>query len=62
MFLELSASHAVTENMALITNQPVGQQTPHISGSGIYRNTWRKTADGWRIAWRVLSSDCAPGC
>ena len=62
VFLELSASHAVTENMALLPHQPVGQQTAHISGSEIYRNTSRKTADGWRIARRVLSSHRAPGC
>ena len=60
VFLELSEDHAVTENMALITHQPHGQPTAHISGSGIYRNTWRRTADGWRIAERVLHSDRAP--
>ena len=60
VFLELSADHAVTENMALITHQPFGEPTAHISGSGIYRNTWRRTAEGWRIAERVLCSDRAP--
>jgi len=57
VFLELSRTHAVTEHMALITHQPFGQAAAHISGSGIYRNTWRKTAVGWRIAERILFSD-----
>ena len=57
VFLELSTTHAGTENMALITHQPFGQAAAHISGSGIYRNTWRKTAVGWRIAERILFSD-----
>ena len=57
IFLELSSNHAVTENMALITHQPFGQAAAHINGSGIYRNTWRKTAAGWRIAERILFND-----
>ena len=60
VFLELSADHAVTENMALITHFPIGQDRAHISGQGIYRNTWRRTSDGWRIAKRVLTSDRPP--
>ena len=57
VFLELSTDSAITENMALITHQPEGDDVPFISGSGIYRNTWKKTAQGWKIAERVLFSD-----
>ena len=57
VFLELSADRAVTENMALITHQTADDRVPFISGSGIYRNTWKKTDQGWRIAERVLFTD-----
>lgn len=57
VFLELSTDGAVTENMALITHQTADDRVPFISGSGVYRNTWKKTADGWRIAKRVLFTD-----
>lgn len=57
VFLELSGDMAVTENMVLITHQRVDDRTPFISGSGIYRNTWRRTDRGWQIAERVLFTD-----
>ena len=57
VFLELSAEAAVTENMALITHQTAEDRVPFISSSGVYRNTWKKTADGWRITKRVLVTD-----
>lgn len=57
VFLELNEDTAVTENMALITHQTAEDPAAYISSSGIYRNTWRKTADGWRIARRILMSD-----
>ncbi len=57
VFLELSTDSAITENMVLITHQTADDRVPFISGSGIYRNTWRKTAQGWKIAERVLFTD-----
>ena len=57
VFLELSADRAVTENMALITHQTADDRVPFISGSGIYRNTWKKTDEGWRITERILFPD-----
>ena len=57
VFLELSEERALTENMALITHQTAESGTPFINGSGIYRNTWRKTEHGWRIVKRILFSD-----
>ena len=57
VFLELSSDSAVTENMALITHQTADDPAPFISASGIYRITWRRTAQGWRIAERVLVLD-----
>lgn len=57
VFLELTPDSAVTENMALITHQRAEDRAAQISSSGIYRNTWRKTPDGWKIAERVLFGD-----
>jgi hypothetical protein len=57
VFLELTADSAVTENMALITHQRAEDDAARISASGIYRNTWKKTPAGWRIAERVLFGD-----
>ncbi len=57
VFLELNAESAITENMALITHQTASDSAPVILASGIYRNTWRKTADGWRISKRILIVD-----
>ena len=57
VFLELTSDSAVTENMALITHQRAEDSAAQISASGIYRNTWKKTPDGWKIAERVLFGD-----
>ena len=54
VFLELNTASAVTENMALITHQTENDAAAVIRSSGIYRNTWRKTAEGWRISKRIL--------
>jgi len=60
VFLELSEDSAVTENMALITHQTADDQAATIRSSGIYRNTWEKTAMGWRIKRRILLTDSFP--
>ncbi len=60
LFKELSETHAVTENMALITHQQAGGR-PFITATGVYRITWRKTAEGWLMVKRVLFSDAVPG-
>ena len=57
VFLELSAQSAVTENMALITHQTAEDRAAVIRASGIYRNSWEKTEQGWRISKRVLFTD-----
>ena len=57
VFVELSANAAITENMALITHQTADDRAPFISASGIYRNTWKKTNHGWKLAKRVLFTD-----
>ena len=59
VFVELEAERAVTDNAALVTHQTAQDPTPVVVTSGVYRNTWQKTADGWRIRERVLSVDRA---
>ena len=61
VFLELTSQTAVTENMALITHQTAESQAAFITSSGIYRNSWQKTADGWRISKRLLFTDSFGG-
>ena len=57
VFIELTANSALTENMVLITHQTAADPPPRIASSGVYRNTWRKSAQGWRIAKRALFVD-----
>ncbi len=57
VFIELSADSAVTENMVLVTHQTAVDAAARIATSGIYRNTWRKLDDGWKIVTRVLTID-----
>ena len=57
VFIELTETTAITENMALITHQTVNDSSAVIRSSGYYRNTWRKTAQGWRISKRILKVD-----
>jgi len=57
VFIELTENSALTENMVLITHQTAAEAAAHIASSGIYRNTWRKIDQGWRIAKRVLYTD-----
>jgi len=57
VFLELSPTTAITENMALITHQTAADRVAVVRSSGIYRNSWRKTESGWLISKRVLFTD-----
>lgn len=60
VFLELSEQAAITENMALITHQTANDTAPVIRSSGIYRNSWLKTEQGWKIERRILLTDSFP--
>ncbi|MEM1411430.1 MAG: nuclear transport factor 2 family protein [Pseudomonadota bacterium] len=57
VFLALSTERATTENLVLVTHQSKDDATPQNRVSGVYRNQWRKTADGWQIARRLLTLD-----
>ena len=57
VFLELTATTALTENMALISHQTATDSASVILSSGIYRITWTKTADVWKMSKRALFID-----
>lgn len=54
LFTELTATTARTQNMVLVTHQGPDDETPHIAASGVYYDTWKKTAAGWLITSRTL--------
>jgi hypothetical protein len=57
VFLKISDSNAITENMALITHQTAEDAVARIASSGIYRISWEKSAGGWKITKRILFVD-----
>ncbi len=57
VFDELSADAASTRTMLLLTSIAPGDRHPRTVSSGVYRDEWRRTADGWRIARRVADMD-----
>ncbi len=59
VFIEMTVDAALTENVVLITHQTALDSVPRVVSSGVYRNIWRKTNLGWKIARRVLLVDSA---
>ena len=57
VFKTLSETSAITENMALITHQTADDQQPIIRSSGIYRISWEKESEGWKMSKRILFVD-----
>ena len=57
VFKTLSETAAITENMALITHQTADDQQPIIRSSGIYRISWEKKSEEWKMSKRILFID-----
>ena len=57
VFDELSADAASTRTMLLLTSIAPGDRHPRTVSSGVYRDEWRRTGEGWRIARRVADMD-----
>ena len=57
VFDELGADAARTRTMFLLTSIAPGDRHPRTVSSGVNRDEWRRTADGWRIARRVADAD-----
>jgi len=57
-FDELTANTARTRTMLVLTGHDMsgydGSKGPQVTITGIYKDDWSKTADGWRIRKRVL--------
>ena len=57
VFDELTADAARTRTMMLLTSIGPGDQHPRTVSSGVCRDEWRRTAEGWRIARRISDTD-----
>ena len=57
VFDELSGEAARTRTMLLLTSIGPGDRHPRTVGSGVYRDEWRRTDEGWRIVRRVADMD-----
>lgn len=53
IFDELTDNSARVRAMVIITFQVPGKQ-PQVYMTGVYQDDWVKTAEGWRIKYRVL--------
>ena len=60
VFDELGPDAARTRTMLLSTAQAPGDAVPRPSTTGVYRDEWRRTPEGWRLARRTLRMDAAP--
>ena len=57
VFDELTADAARTRTMFLLTSIGPGDHYPRTVSSGVCRDEWRRTAEGWRIARRIADAD-----
>jgi 3-phenylpropionate/cinnamic acid dioxygenase small subunit len=59
VFDELTADTARTRTTLMETNRRPEDIVPWVAGGGVYRDEWRKTPEGWRIAKRAIHNDRA---
>ena len=57
VFDELTADAARTRTMFLLTSIGPGDRHPRTVSSGVCRDEWRRSAEGWRIARRSSDMD-----
>jgi hypothetical protein len=57
LFETLTAESARTRTMLLVTHQDITEAAPRPTASGVYHDRWRKTPEGWRLAYRRLHHD-----
>jgi SnoaL-like domain len=48
---------AEATNMVIITGQWLGRKEPQLTEAGIYKTSFVKTSDGWKMAKRIFFSD-----
>ena len=56
-FEELGPDSARTRTLLLGTRRSPGDESPGVSGTGVYSDEWRRTPEGWRFARRVIRMD-----
>lgn len=61
LFDELTGDTATTRTMLLLTRQDAPDAAPVLHLTGVYRDKWRKTREGWRLAHREARVDRNPG-
>ena len=57
IFDELTSGAAMTRTMLLATRLDPEATVPRASVSGVYRDEWRRTPDGWRFSKRAITVD-----
>lgn len=57
VFDELTAGAARTRTLLLESVQQLGEETPWLTNTGVYRDEWRKTSAGWKLARRTITHD-----
>ena len=57
LFEALTSDAARTRTMVLVTHQGITEAAPRLTASGVYHDQWRKTQEGWRLAYRILRLD-----
>lgn len=57
VFDAIGEAEAGTRTMLLVTRIGPGDRHPVAAASGLYRDEWRRTGEGWRIARRVAEID-----
>ena len=57
VFEELGPDSARTRTLLLGTRRHPGDESPGVSGTGVYSDEWRRTSEGWRFAKRVIRMD-----
>ena len=58
LILDLTGENtAEATNMVIITSQPLGRKEPELSDTGIYKTSFVKTPNGWKMTKRIFYAD-----
>jgi uncharacterized protein (TIGR02246 family) len=61
LFDELTTEEARVRVMVLVTRQEMADTQLYVHLTGVYHDRWRKTPEGWRLAYRAAHADRDPG-
>ncbi len=57
---EVGEGHVCAQTMTFVTHQRPSEATPQVVGTGIYRDEFRRSADGWKFSRREAYLDQRP--